>query len=132
MPKIEHLQPPSISNPGGYSHVVTVEAAKLIFISGQVAYDDNFQLVGDGDLASQARQVMVNLQLALKAAGASFDDVLKFTIFVVDFKPAHRKIIMAVRDEFISQDRPPASTLLGVQSLARPELLIEIEAIAAV
>ena len=132
MSKIEFLQPDRLSNPGGYSHVVSVEASTLIFISGQVAYNENFELVGEEDLASQTRQVMENLKLALGAAGASFEDVIKFTIFVVDYCPEVRDRIIAIRDEFINTARPPASTLLGVQSLARPELLIEIEAVAAI
>ena len=132
MSKIEFIQPGSLSNPGGYTHVVTVEEAKLVYISGQVAYDVNFHLVGEGDLAAQTRQVMKNLNLALDAAGGSFDNVIKFTIYVVGYQPSHRNTIIAVRDEYISSENPPASTLVGVQALARPELLIEIEAVAAV
>lgn len=131
MATLEFLQPEGLSRPTGYTQVVTVSPGKLIVISGQVALDASAQLVGVGDLRAQTQQVFENLGLALASAGAAFAQVIKLTIFVVNYQPAHRAAIVEVRDQFIARDHPPASTLVGVQALARPEFLIEIEALAA-
>lgn len=116
----------SISTPPGYSHAI--EAAGLIFISGQVPLDANGSVVGVGDMRVQARQTFRNLAAVLSAAGASFDDVIKLTYFVRDIDAIAD--IRAVRDEFVNTDRPPASTLVEASRLVVPELLIEIEAVA--
>lgn len=129
----QHINPDGISQPTGYTHVVTVEGArKLVFVSGQVALNAKGDLVGNGDLKVQAQQVFSNLETALAAAGATFADVVKLTTFIVNYKPADRDIIRAVRTEFLPGDGPPASTLIGVQGLASADYMIEIEATAAV
>jgi enamine deaminase RidA (YjgF/YER057c/UK114 family) len=125
----EFIQPAGLSTPGGYTHVVTARG-KMIFIAGQVAYDADAQLVGEGDLKAQAQQVFENLRIALAAAGATFEDVVKLTVYIVNYTPSDRAVLVEVRDRYVSREHPPASTLLGVQSLARPEFLIEIDAIA--
>jgi enamine deaminase RidA (YjgF/YER057c/UK114 family) len=132
MPNLEFLQPEGLSRPSGYTHVVTLTPGKLIVIAGQVALDANGQIVGAGDLRAQTQQVFENLRLALAAAGATFAQVVKLTIFIVNYQPEHRAAFVEVRDQFIAHDRPPAGTLVGVQALARPEFMIEIEALAAV
>jgi len=126
----QHINPPGLSAPTGYTHVVTASGGKLVFIAGQVAANAAGEVVGPGDLKGQARQVYQNLQTALTAAGATFADVVKQTTFVVNFKPDDRAVIADVRREYLSSEHPPASTLVGVQALARPEYLIEVEAIA--
>jgi len=88
--------------------------------------------VGEGDLAAQTTQVMQNLGLALKAAGATYANIVKITTFVVNYKPELRPIIGKARSAFFEGMEPPASTLVGVSALAAPEWLIEIEAIAVV
>jgi enamine deaminase RidA (YjgF/YER057c/UK114 family) len=132
MPHTEFIQPAGLSTPGGYTHVVTSQGGKMVFVAGQVALDANAKLVGEGDLRAQTGQVFENLKIALAAAGAGFEDVVKVTIFVVNYKSADRAVIVEVRDRFVSKQHPPASTLVGVQSLARPEFMIEIEALAVV
>ena len=87
-------------------------------------------LFGAGDLAAQTTQVMQNLGLALKAAGASYSNIVKITTFVVGYRPELRPIIGKARSAFFEGMEPPASTLVGVTALAAPEWLIEIEAIA--
>jgi enamine deaminase RidA (YjgF/YER057c/UK114 family) len=98
--------------------------------AGQVPLGPDGTLVGAGDWEAQTRQVMENLGAALEAGGASWDDVFKLTIFVVD--TSELPTIRAVRDEFVNTERPPASTLVQVAGLFRPDVLIEIEAVAAV
>ena len=130
MPKLDHLCPSGLHHNPAYSHVVTAVGACSIYISGQVSVDEEGRIVGEGDLAAQTTQVMQNLGLALKAAGASYANIVKITTFVVNYKPELRPIIGKARSAFFEGMEPPASTLVGVSALAAPEWLIEIEAVA--
>jgi reactive intermediate/imine deaminase len=104
-----------------------VRAGNLLFVSGCVALDADGNLVGEGDVEAQARQVFSNIGLSLAAAGASFADVVKVTTFLTDVDDRAR--INPVRQEFFGDARP-ASTLVEVSALVLPELLIEVEAVA--
>jgi reactive intermediate/imine deaminase len=119
---------PSVRTPPGYSHAV--QAGGVLFISGQVPLDANGAVVGLDDMAEQTRQVFRNLGAVLEAAGATFADVVKLTYFVRDINAVAS--IRAARDEFIDTANPPASTLVEVSRLFMPDLLIEVEAVAAV
>ena len=132
MSKIEKLRPSGLHNNPAYSHAVTASGARTIYLSGQVSTDEEGRIVGEGDLAAQTTQVMTNIGLALKAAGASYADIVKITTFVVGYKPELRPIIGKARSAFFEGMDPPASTLVGVSALAAPEWLIEIEAVAVV
>ncbi len=125
---LERLNPDQVAAPGG-AYVHTVRSGKLVFISGQIAYGRDGQVVGVGDPEAQAVQVMENLGANLRAVGASFADVAKVTIFVRDM--AHRARIAPIRERYF-RGTNPASTLVGVTALAHPDLLLEIEAIAVV
>jgi enamine deaminase RidA (YjgF/YER057c/UK114 family) len=131
MSALEHIRPANMSNNPVYTHVVASRRGRTLYISGQVALNREGELVGVGDLEAQTEQVMENLKTTLAAAGATFEDVVKITTFVVDYRPEHRAVIGGVRGRYIPADRPPASTLVGVSALASPEFLIEIEATAA-
>lgn len=119
---------PSVHTPPGYSHAV--RAGGLLFVSGQVALDEQGAVVGAGDMGEQARQAFRNLGAVLAAAGASFADVVKLTYFVRDVSAV--AAIRAARDEFVDTGNPPASTLVEVSRLFLPDLLVEIEAVATV
>ena len=125
----EFINPPTIATPMGYTHVVSTRGQRTIYVSGQVAMDRSGNLVGAGDLRAQASQVFENLKNALAAAGAGFPDIVKMTMFLVNYKPELRAIIREVRGQYISGN-PPASTLVGVHALAAEGWLIEIEAVA--
>jgi enamine deaminase RidA (YjgF/YER057c/UK114 family) len=128
----QHLpQPEGLAKPRGYSHVVRASGTS-VYIAGQVAFDADGRVVGPGDLRAQTQQAFANLQRALAAAGARIEDLVKTTIFVVDFKPADREVIADVRGHIYGDRPPPASTLVGVQALVLPELMIEVEAIAVI
>ena len=127
----QHINPQGVSTPAGYTHVVSAEG-RVLFISGQVALDATGNVVGDGDFAAQANQVFENLKTCLAAAGASFSNVVKLTTYIVNYSPELRPALTAARAGHLPADGPPASTLVGVQALARPEFLIEIEAVAVV
>jgi reactive intermediate/imine deaminase len=120
------LMADSVRTPPGYSHAV--RAGGLIFVSGQVPFDEHGSVVGPGDMAAQTRQAFTNLGAVLAAAGASFPDVVKLTFFVCDI--AQLAAVRSARDEFIDTTNPPASTLIEVSRLFVPEVLIEIEAVA--
>ncbi|MCJ0762788.1 RidA family protein [Variovorax terrae] len=122
--------PPALATPNGFSHVAQSTHRRTILVSGQVAYGPDGAVVGAGDLAAQTRQVYANLETALADAGASMRDVVKTTLFVKDLSPDKAVIVRAARAPFLAADRPPASTMVGVASLARPELLLEVEAMA--
>ena len=129
MPTV-HVNPPGVSQPTGYTHVVRADGSRTVYIAGQVAINAAGELVGAGDLAKQADQVFENLRVCLLSVGAGFQDVVKLTTYVVNFKPDDRAIVAAARQKHLPATNPPASTLVGVQALARPELMIEIEAVA--
>ena len=127
--KKEVLSSQKVFDPGaGFSQIVSVEARRLIFISGQVPQDRNGQTVGKGDFDAQARQAFENLAAQLEAAGATFDHVLKIGYFLTN--PDDCAKLRKVRAEYLKHDFP-ASTLLIVNRLFDPDWLIEIEATAA-
>lgn len=132
MAKIEHPVAKGLAQNPAYSHTVSASGARTVYVSGQVAIDDKGAIVGAGDLGAQTTQVMRNLGLALAAAGAGYEHVVKITTYVVGYKPEMRAIIGKARSPFFAKGPPPASTLVGVQALAAPDWLIEIEAIAVI
>ncbi len=128
----QFINPEGLLRPGAYTPVVTARGGKTIWISGQVPQNADGQLVGPGDLLAQIGQVYRNLELALAGAGATFKDVVKINVYVVDYKPEYRDLLNQVRSRYVSKENPPASTLIGVQALARPDFLVEIEAVAVI
>ncbi len=121
--------PPTLPPPAGrFSQIVKVRAKTLLFIAGQTASDKDGNIVGKGDLKAQAEQAFLNLKAALAAEGATFDDLVKMNTYVTDIKQ-YRSVVREVRDKYITKD-PPVGTLVEVSSLARPDLLIEIEGVA--
>lgn len=122
------LNPPSMPKPFGYSQLVVTGAGRTIYVAGQIALDKEGQLVGAGDIRAQTEQVFRNLQAAMQAAGGDLGDIVKLTVFMVDVGAL--SIFREVRDRFIEPGpRVPASSLVQVSALFRPEFLIEIEAI---
>jgi 2-iminobutanoate/2-iminopropanoate deaminase len=126
---IQRSNPPGLSTPTGYSHIVSATGGRTIYISGQVAFDAKGQLVGKGDLAAQTRQVFANLETALTAAGATFNDVVKTNYYMLDASQV--QAVREIRSKYFTKELP-ASTLVEVRRLANPDFLIEIEVIAVV
>lgn len=120
--------PPDLPAPAGYSHVVTIPAGRLVWTSGQVG------IAADGSVPSgceaQTQLVFENVGRALAAAGAGWHDVVKLTFYVVSVDEL--EIIRAVRDEYVNTGAPPTSSLVQVAGLFRPDLLIEVEAVASI
>ena len=128
---IERINPEGLSRPANYTQVVRAVGGATIYLSGQVSADGGGRVVGPGDFGAQARQVFANLRTALGAVGADFSHVVKMTTYIVNFRPELRAGLGAARREALG-DVLPASTLIGVQALAAPEYLIEIEAVAVI
>jgi enamine deaminase RidA (YjgF/YER057c/UK114 family) len=126
---LELIQPADLDKPKTYSHVIAATGSRTVFIAGQMSDDLDGNLVFPGDLAAQARQVFTNLGRALSAAKARPDQVAKITIYVVGHRREYLPVIEAARVELFG-DHKPTDTLLGVETLAAPGYLIEVDAIA--
>ena len=126
---VRFLNPASMPQSVGYTQMVEVTGSKMLYLSGQVAIDPAGQIVGVGDLHAQTQQVFENLKAGLAAAGATFEHVVKLQLFLLDITQI--QIVRDVRDRYVNTQSPPASTAVEVRRLFRDELLIEIDAIAA-
>jgi enamine deaminase RidA (YjgF/YER057c/UK114 family) len=132
--RVAMIDVPAITPPAGmYSHVSHDTGLGLFFVAGQLAFDSSGNIVGKGDFVAQMRQVFANLEGALKAAGCTFNDVLKFTTYMT--RDSDIPAFMDTRRELYATIFPdgtyPPNTLLIISRLVHPDCLIEIEAIAA-
>ena len=126
---VRFINPPGLSSPPGFTQVVEVTGGRTVYISGQIAVDKSFQIVGKDDFRTQAGQVFENLKIALTAVGADFTQVVKMNIYLLDI--SHLTILREIRDNYVNTDYPPASTVVEVRKLALDGLLLEIEAIVS-
>lgn len=130
---VQHLDPAGLLQPPTHHQVSIATGTRMVFVAGQVATDADGATVGVGDIVAQVEQVTRNLVAALSEAGASFDDVAKLTLFMVDLRPetleAGVGAIFRAKDLLDISASPPL-TGIGVSALASPDYLVEIEAIA--
>jgi 2-iminobutanoate/2-iminopropanoate deaminase len=113
----------------GFSHAWRVDGAQsVVFVSGQGPISAAGEVVGAGDFEAQARLTFKNLGKVLEQAGASFESVVKLTVYLTDIGTLRE--FGRVRAEFMTSSEPPASTAVEVGSLALPEMMIEVDAIA--
>lgn len=115
-----------------YHHVSVSEGGRTIRVAGQAAWDRDRNLLGGDSLEAQTRYTFQNLKTALEAGGATLEDLVMLTFYVVGYEVAHRDILLNVMSEFLAPEHRPPSTLLGVQALAFPELLVEIDGVAVI
>jgi enamine deaminase RidA (YjgF/YER057c/UK114 family) len=132
---LQPVNPPSLAKAAGYSHGIEVQGVKTLFISGQVAFDKDGQLVGRGDIVRQFSQICQNLKAVLLARAGQMSDIVKLTIYVLD-KSAYKRNareIGAIYREFFGRHYP-AMTFLEVKGLYDDDrgCLMEIEAVAVV
>jgi len=129
----QHLQPEGIidATKFAYTQVVTASPGTLISIAGQIGWDIEGKMVSD-DLAEQTEKALENLGLALAAAGATAADLTCLRVYIPQYKPKKSAIFAKALVEFLGDAKPPAQTLLGVEALALPDVLIEIEAQAVI
>lgn len=124
------FNPPGVAKPiGAYSNVAWGDGGRLLFIAGQVAWDEKGEIVGVGDIKAQTRQVIKNIEGCVKAAGGTLDDIRVVNVFVTSM--AFLKEIHEVRHAMFKPPYP-ASTLVQVTALVHPHLLIEINATAVI
>ena len=123
-----YINPAGLTKPTGYTHVVLAADGRTVYIAGQVAFDSTGALVGAGDFRAQAERVFANLRIALASVGATFSDVVKTTTYITDV--ANAVALREIRGKYLDPARPPANSLIPVATLARSELLLEIEAVA--
>ncbi len=124
------LNPPELHPAPGFSHVAIAEGTRVVHLAGQVALDREFGIVGGDDLGEQTRAAMRNVEAALAAAGAAWDDVVRRTVYTLH--PTEYETITAAIDDVTGGAEHPAQTIVGVTGLAVPGLLIEIECTAVI
>jgi enamine deaminase RidA (YjgF/YER057c/UK114 family) len=130
--KVEHLNPEGLhQNPAFTQAVVVTGPAKTIYIGGQNAVDANGEIVGKGDMGAQSEQAIKNVTLLLEAAGATWENVIKWTIYVVQGQPITPGF-EAFQKTWGKRPNPPAITVVFVAGLGNPDFLLEIEAIAVI
>ena len=133
--QIERKQPAGVNvrmqqGKPAYSHVVTVNGpGKTIYIAGQLARDEAGNIVGKGDMRAQMEQTFKNLDLCLKAAGASWADVVKSNTYVTDYPEFAKCSDVRMRYFGVAS---PTSTTIQISRLAQEEAMVEIEMIAVV
>ncbi len=129
-PTITHVSPDDMHQNPAFSQAVVVEgAARTIYVGGQNAVDAEGKIVGAGDLAAQTEQALKNIETVLAAAGAGRDDVVKWTILVVQGQDINAGF-GAFQRVWGASPRPPIITFAFVAGLANPEFLVEIEVMA--
>ncbi|MGN6871922.1 MAG: RidA family protein [Solirubrobacteraceae bacterium] len=122
------INPPELFPPPGFSHVAVASGQRFVFVAGQTAIAPDFSVIGEGDLAAQTRASMECVGIALRAAGAGWDDVVRRTIYTV--APTEFEVITRAIEEVTGDSPHPPQTILGVTGLALPQLMIEIEVTA--
>lgn len=122
--KPKELHPPQNN---AYSH--GIRSGKMLFIAGQLAVDQNGQVVGPEDIRKQTKQVFENIGAVLRASGATFDNVVYWTAFIVDMEKNYSGYA-EIRAQYLSKDPRPATALVEVKGLVKPEFLFEVQAIA--
>lgn len=120
------IDPDGLHPAPGFSHVAVAQGGRTAYISGQVALAPDFSVVGGDDLRAQAVAAMRNLEIAMEALGAGWDQVVRRTIYTT--APTEYEVITSAIEEVQGSDQHPAQTIVGITGLAVPGLLIEIEA----
>jgi enamine deaminase RidA (YjgF/YER057c/UK114 family) len=130
----QYLNPKELgAAPKFYSHAVSLAgSAKLIYVSGQVSWGADGRVVGAGDMRAQCEQVFKNLTAVLAAGGAGWGDIIKMNSYMVNLNADNVATFRESRAAYLKAGQMPASTLVGVTSLVQPELLLEVEVVAAV
>lgn len=116
----------------GFSHATLQDGGKTLHLAGQVAWDAECNVVGGDDLAAQTRQALANLKAVLAEVGATPADIVRLRTYVVDHNPEKLGVVLGEVGAFYEGATPAPNTFLGVQTLALPDFLVEIEATAVV
>lgn len=120
--------PPELHPAPGFSHVTVATGEKVAYIAGQLALAPDFSPIGGDDLGAQTEAAMRNVEIALKSAGAGFENVVRRTIYTTE--PTEYEVITAAIEKVQGNDQHPSQTIVGITGLAIPGLKIEIEVTA--
>jgi reactive intermediate/imine deaminase len=124
----KNINPKNIGESKFYSHGVLVSSKNLLFTAGQVALDIQGKVIGKGDIEAQTEHIMENLKNILNEAEMDFNDIIKVNMYLVNMDDLPK--VLTIRNRYFSPNKP-AATGIGIASLVKPELMIEIEIIAA-
>lgn len=130
---VELMNPDGLPKPDFYRQVAVATGSRMVFLAGQVARDADGAQVGNGDLAAQVEQAFLNVGTALAAAGGSFDDVAKVTLYLVDWSEDKLALLgegVGRAAQRLGKDLTKPVTLISVQQLGEPDLLVEVDVIA--
>ena len=116
----------------GFSQIAISQPGKLVFISGQVAWDENLEIIGENDLEIQTQKAIDNLRIAIESVGGTLENIMMLRIYKVNYKPEDGTIITSILKENFGTKNPPASTWISVKGLANKGFMIEIEAQAVI
>jgi len=132
--KKETINPKSLfdSRQYGFSQIVISNPGKIVYISGQVAWDEDLNIVGENDLAKQTQRSLDNLEVAVEAAGGSVENIVMLRIYKVNYQKEDGAIIIQILKDKFGTVNPPASTWISVEGLANEGFMIEIEAQAVI
>ena len=127
--RIKHVNPDGLLKSSLFSQIVTTRGSGArIYIGGQNAINASGEIVGKGDIHTQTAQVMYNIKTALEACGATFDNVIKLTIYIVEGQDISKAF--EASQLMVNFEQPPSITSVIVSGLTNPEYLIEIDAVA--
>jgi len=135
MAEVKTVNPEALGKPlGQYSHMTRVKASELIFIAGQVSVDKGGNIVGAGDFDKQCMQTFANIETALKAVGAGWGNIAQFTTYMVRAQdiPLFMKFRLREFPKMFGNSGYPPNTLLMINRLVNEQLLLEVQAIAAI
>lgn len=132
--EIEISNPDTLGKPlGQYSHITRVKASELLFLAGMLSVDKSGKLIGEGDFSAQCVQVFSNIDLALKAANAHWENVVQFTTYLVHSQDIPNFMAFRKREfpKMFPDGAYPPNTLLMIDRLVKEAFLVEVQAIAA-
>lgn len=116
----------------GFSHAAMHQDGRMLHLAGQVAWDKDCNVVGGDNLAAQTRQALSNLKQVLAEVGATPAHIVRLRTYIVDHNPEKLGPVLGEVGAFYDGDTPAPNTVIGVQALALPDFLIEIEATAVI
>ena len=116
----------------GFSQITISTPGKIVFISGQVAWDENLNIIGENNLEKQTRKAIDNLKIAIESVGGTMENIMMLRIYKVDYQKEDGAIITSILEENFGARNPPASTWVSVKGLANEGFMIEIEAQAVI
>jgi enamine deaminase RidA (YjgF/YER057c/UK114 family) len=128
---VRYINPDSLNKNPAFTNVVVEGNVKTVHIGGQDALNASGEIVGKGDIVAQIEQILANLRAALAAGGARSEHIIKWNIYVVEGQPL-QAAFAAFQNTWPETPNPPAITMVFVSSLAHPDFLVELDAVAVV